>query len=142
VDAAAVGQLASAGRIVLGTARAVNDSIALRGRGAEVREFARLMPVLEISLASVGLTLDAVIEPLPIKVAVCAPGTVVMGYEPQRDFPEPEIELGELARLDLKLRTVPRATRMVAPTAYEAGGTAGASLAINPAAINPAIRAT
>ena len=43
----------------------------------------------------------------------------------------------ELERLDLKLRTVPRATRMVAPNAYEAGGTAGASLAIN-----PAIRAT
>jgi hypothetical protein len=38
----------------------------------------------------------------------------------------------ELAKLDLKLRTVRRATRMVAPTAYEAGGAAGASLAINP----------
>ena len=38
----------------------------------------------------------------------------------------------ELDKLDLKLRTVRRATRMVSPTAYEAGGTAGASLAINP----------
>ena len=38
----------------------------------------------------------------------------------------------ELAKLDLKLRTVRRATRMVSPTAYEAGGAAGASLAINP----------
>jgi Protein of unknown function (DUF2786) len=38
----------------------------------------------------------------------------------------------ELAKLDLKLRTVRRATRMVSPTAYEAGETAGASLAINP----------
>jgi hypothetical protein len=38
----------------------------------------------------------------------------------------------ELEKLDLKLRTVRRATRMVSPTAYEAGETAGASLAINP----------
>jgi predicted NodU family carbamoyl transferase len=34
--------------------------------------------------------------------------------------------------LDLKLRTVRRATLMVSPTAYDAGGAAGASLAINP----------
>jgi hypothetical protein len=39
---------------------------------------------------------------------------------------------GELEKLDLKLRTVCRATRMVSPTAYEAGGAAGASLMINP----------
>jgi hypothetical protein len=39
----------------------------------------------------------------------------------------------ELDKLDLKLRTVRRATRMVSPMAYEAGGAAGASLAINPA---------
>ena len=38
----------------------------------------------------------------------------------------------ELGKLDLKLRTVRGATRMVSPTAYEAGGAAGASLAINP----------
>lgn len=38
----------------------------------------------------------------------------------------------ELEKLDLKLRTVRRATRMVSPTAYEAGGLAGASLPINP----------
>jgi hypothetical protein len=38
----------------------------------------------------------------------------------------------ELEKLDLKLRTVRRTTRMVAPAAYEAGGAAGASLAINP----------
>ena len=38
----------------------------------------------------------------------------------------------ELEKLDLKLRTVRRATRMVSPTAYEAGETAGASLTINP----------
>jgi hypothetical protein len=38
----------------------------------------------------------------------------------------------ELEKLDLKLRTVRRATRMVAPAAYEAGGVGGASLAINP----------
>jgi hypothetical protein len=38
---------------------------------------------------------------------------------------------GELEKLDLKLRTVRRATRIVSPTAYEAGGAAGASLAIN-----------
>ncbi len=38
----------------------------------------------------------------------------------------------ELDKLDLKLRTVRRATRMVAPTAYEAGGAAGATLAIHP----------
>jgi Protein of unknown function (DUF2786) len=39
----------------------------------------------------------------------------------------------ELNKLDLKLRTVGRATRMVSPVAYDAGGAAGASLAINPA---------
>ena len=38
----------------------------------------------------------------------------------------------ELEKLDLKLRTVRRTTRMVSPTAYEAGGAAGASLAISP----------
>jgi hypothetical protein len=38
----------------------------------------------------------------------------------------------ELGKLGLTLRTVPGAGRMVSPTAYEAGGTAGASLAINP----------
>jgi hypothetical protein len=35
----------------------------------------------------------------------------------------------ELEKLNLKLRTVRRTTRMVSPTAYEAGGAAGASLA-------------
>ena len=39
----------------------------------------------------------------------------------------------ELEKLGLMLRTVPRAGRMVSPMAYEAGGAAGASLAINPA---------
>jgi hypothetical protein len=39
----------------------------------------------------------------------------------------------ELEKLDLKLRTVCRAGRMVSPMAYEAGGEAGGSLAINPA---------
>lgn len=38
----------------------------------------------------------------------------------------------ELNKLDLKLRTVRRATRMVSPKAYDAGGAAGASVAINP----------
>jgi len=38
----------------------------------------------------------------------------------------------ELEKLDLTLRTVRCATRMVSPTAYEAGGVAGASLTINP----------
>jgi hypothetical protein len=38
----------------------------------------------------------------------------------------------EFQKLDLKLRTVSGATRMVSPTPYEAGGAAGASLAINP----------
>jgi hypothetical protein len=38
----------------------------------------------------------------------------------------------QLQRLDLKLRTVVRPTRMVSPTAYDAGGAAGASLAIDP----------
>jgi hypothetical protein len=36
----------------------------------------------------------------------------------------------ELKKLDLKLRTVRRAGRMVSPKAYEAGGAAGAALAI------------
>lgn len=38
----------------------------------------------------------------------------------------------ELEKLDLKLRTVHRTSRMISPMAYEAGGEAGASLAINP----------
>jgi hypothetical protein len=43
----------------------------------------------------------------------------------------------ELEKLDLQLRTVRRATRMVSPTAYEAGEAAGPSLPVN-----PGIRAT
>jgi hypothetical protein len=39
----------------------------------------------------------------------------------------------ELEKLDLKLRTVDRPSRMIAPEAYDAGGVAGASLAIDPA---------
>jgi hypothetical protein len=39
----------------------------------------------------------------------------------------------ELEKLDLQLRTTDRPSRMVAPEAYDAGGVAGASLAINPA---------
>lgn len=42
----------------------------------------------------------------------------------------------ELERLNLNLRTVRRASRMVSQTAYEAGGDAGASTAINPAILN------
>jgi hypothetical protein len=38
----------------------------------------------------------------------------------------------ELAKLDLQLRTVPGATRIVSPAAYDAGGAVGASLTINP----------
>jgi hypothetical protein len=38
----------------------------------------------------------------------------------------------ELEKLDLKLRTTGGAARIVSPMAYEAGGSAGASLAINP----------
>jgi hypothetical protein len=38
----------------------------------------------------------------------------------------------ELEKLDLRLRTVPRASRMVSPMAYDAGDSAGTSLAINP----------
>jgi hypothetical protein len=38
----------------------------------------------------------------------------------------------EFDKLDLKLRTQRSNGRMVAMTAYEAGGAAGASLAINP----------
>jgi hypothetical protein len=33
----------------------------------------------------------------------------------------------------MKLRTTRRSTRMVAPSAYQAGGEAGAALALNPA---------
>lgn len=39
----------------------------------------------------------------------------------------------ELEKLDLKLRTVSRASRMVSPMAYDAGGEAGESFAIKPA---------
>jgi hypothetical protein len=38
----------------------------------------------------------------------------------------------EIAKLDLKLRPVRRQARMVSPKAFEAGGAAGSSLAINP----------
>jgi hypothetical protein len=38
----------------------------------------------------------------------------------------------ELDKLDLKLRTARSTSRIVSMTAYEAGGAAGASLAINP----------
>ena len=38
----------------------------------------------------------------------------------------------ELEKLDLKLRTIRRATRMVSSMAYDAGGAAGASFTINP----------
>ena len=38
----------------------------------------------------------------------------------------------EIEKLGLQLRTAGRASRMVSPMAYEAGGAAGASLAINP----------
>lgn len=40
---------------------------------------------------------------------------------------------GELDRLGLVLRTVPGASRMIEPLAYDAGGTAGEALAIGPA---------
>ena len=46
--------------------------------------------------------------------------------------PKASVVDAELEKLDLKLRTVRRATRVVSLTAYEAGETAGASLAINP----------
>ena len=39
----------------------------------------------------------------------------------------------ELEKLDLKLRTVHRTSRMISPMAYDAGGEAGESFAINPA---------
>lgn len=39
----------------------------------------------------------------------------------------------ELEKLDLKLRMVSRASRMVSPMAYDAGGEAGASFSIKPA---------
>lgn len=38
----------------------------------------------------------------------------------------------EMGKLDLRLRTVRRATRVVSPIAYEAGGIAGSALEINP----------
>ena len=45
----------------------------------------------------------------------------------------------ELAKLDLNLRTVsaPGITRMVSPTAYEAGEAVGASLTINAGSCRP-----
>ena len=43
----------------------------------------------------------------------------------------------ELEKLDLKMTTVRRGTRMVSPMAYDAGGAAGASLAIDPAVREP-----
>ena len=43
----------------------------------------------------------------------------------------------ELAKLDLKLRTVPGAMRIISPAAYEAGEAVGASLTINPGSCGP-----
>lgn len=43
----------------------------------------------------------------------------------------------ELEKLDLKLETVRRASRVVSPEAYDAGGAAGASLAIHPTIQKP-----
>lgn len=43
----------------------------------------------------------------------------------------------ELDKLDLKLKTVRRATRMVSPEAYDAGGAAGAALALSRAIREP-----
>lgn len=43
----------------------------------------------------------------------------------------------ELEKLDLKLETVRRASRVVSPKAYDAGGAAGASLAIHPTIQKP-----
>lgn len=43
----------------------------------------------------------------------------------------------ELDKLDLKLKTVRRATRMVSPEAYDAGGVAGAALALSLAIREP-----
>jgi hypothetical protein len=48
----------------------------------------------------------------------------------------------EIAKLDLRLRTRRSASRMVSMTAYEAGGVAGASLAINPGIGDPPGRQT
>ena len=45
----------------------------------------------------------------------------------------------ELEKLDLKLRMVRRAMRMVSPTAYEAGGAVGASLTLNPGILHQMI---
>ena len=43
----------------------------------------------------------------------------------------------ELEKLDLKLRTVSGAMRMVSPAAYEAGEAVGASLTIKPKSFEP-----
>ena len=59
---------------------------------------------------------------------------ITSSSDPGRDLVvlKASVVAAELEKLDLKLRTVRRATRMVSPTAYEAGEIAGASLAINP----------
>ena len=48
----------------------------------------------------------------------------------------------EFDKLDLKMRTQRSTSRMVSMTAYEAGGAAGASLAINPGLGKPQSRTT
>jgi hypothetical protein len=48
----------------------------------------------------------------------------------------------ELEKLDLKMQTQRSSSRMVSMTAYEAGGAAGASLAINPGLGETQSRAT
>src|SRR5205085_8745678 len=73
-------------------------------------EFARSMPLLDLGLASVGGTsLDARVEPMAIVVSASVPASAIPWTAPEREFPEPGIELGELARLDLVVEKEPAA---------------------------------
>ena len=48
VDASASGQLPSAGRVILVLGRAAEHSVVPRGRGVEVREFAKHLPIVQV----------------------------------------------------------------------------------------------
>lgn len=87
----------------------------------------------ERHLANASFTLGMVAS-IADKLTVMKAGRDVANNNTGRDLVvlKSAIIDAELHKLDLKLRTVRRPTRMVSPKAYDAGGAAGASLAIDP----------
>jgi hypothetical protein len=87
----------------------------------------------ERHLANASFTLGMVAS-IADKLTAMKAGRDVANNNAMRDLVvlKSAIVDAELQKLDLKLRTVRRPTRMVSPKAYDDGGAAGASLAINP----------